>query len=80
MDAAQDAVMILATMNWKAPSVPEYLPLMHQQTVANIRNATLKRLTDVELVMLRHQQSVDDLEAYLIVTALLGQASDNGLC
>jgi hypothetical protein len=80
MDAAQDALMILATMNWKAKPVPEYLPLVHQQTVANIRNATLKRLSDVEVAMFRHQQNVDDLEAFLIVTPLLQHASENGLC
>jgi hypothetical protein len=80
MDSAQDALMILATMNWKPKSVPEYLPLVHQQTVANIRNATLKRLSDAEVAMFRHQQGVDDLEAFLIVTALLQHASDSGLC
>ena len=73
MDAAQDALMILATMNWKARTVPEYLPLVHQQTVANIRNATLKPLSEGEVAMFRHQQNVDDLEAFLIVTALLQQ-------
>lgn len=80
MDAAQDALMILATTNWKAPSIPEYLPLMYQQTVANVRNATLKRLSAVEVVLYRHQQNVDDLEAFLIVTPLLHQAMESGLC
>lgn len=80
MDAAQDALMILATMNWKPKPIPEYLPLIHQHTVANIRNATLKRLSDVESAMFRHQQNVDDLEAFLILTPLLQHASENGLC
>lgn len=79
-DGAQDALMILATTNWKPPSTLEFLPLKHQLTVANIRNATLKRLTDAEFMMRRHQQSIDDLEAFLIVTALIMQARANGLC
>ena len=80
MDSAQDALMILATMNWKPKPIPEYLPLVHQQTVANIRNATLKRLSDAEVAMFRHQQNVDDLEAFLIVTSLLQHASESGCC
>ena len=81
MDAAQDALMILAVMNWK-PKVPiiEYLPLEQQHTVANIRNLTLKRLSEAENAMFRHKQNVDDLEAFLIISALLEQASENGLC
>jgi hypothetical protein len=80
IDAAQDAFMILATMNWTPKPIPEYLPLVHQQTVPNIRNATMTRLNDVEIAMCRHQQSVDDLEAFLIVTPLLQYASDYELC
>jgi hypothetical protein len=81
MDAAQDALMILATMNWK-PKVPilEYLPLSQQHTVANIRNVTLKRLSEAEVAMFCHQQNVDDLEAFLIISALLEKASEDGLC
>jgi hypothetical protein len=79
-DAAQDALMILATMNWKPKSVPEYLPILHYQTVAQIRNKTLKRLNEMEVVMFRHQQTVDDLEVFLIVTPLLYQAHEQGLC
>jgi class 3 adenylate cyclase len=79
-DAAQDALMILATMNWKPKSVPEYLPLLHYQSVAQIRNKTLKRLNEMEVVMFRHQQTVDDLEAFLVVTPLLYQAHEQGLC
>jgi len=80
MDAAQDAIMILAVSNWKPMPIPEYLPETHQQSVANIRNAVLKRLSDVEVSMFRHQQSVDDLEAFLVVTPLLQQAMENGMC
>ena len=81
MDAAQDALMIMATMNWK-PKFPamEYIPLPLQHTVANIRDATLKRLSEVEGDMFRHRQNIDDLEAFLIVSALLESATENGFC
>ena len=81
MDAAQDALMILATMNWK-PKFPvmEYIPLPQQHTVANIRDATLKRLSEVEGDMFRHRQNIDDLEAFLIVSALLENATQDGFC
>jgi hypothetical protein len=72
--------MILATNNWKPYPIPEFLPMRYQQTVANIRNSTLKRLSDIEVVMFRHQQSVDDLEAFLVATPLLQQARENGMC
>lgn len=80
VDAAQDALMLLAIANWKPRPFAEYLPLAHQQTVANIRDATLKRLSDAEVAMFRHQQNVDDLEAFLIVTALLQHGCENGQC
>lgn len=79
-DAAQDALMILATMNWRPKPVPEYLPSLHFQTVACLRNKVLRRLTDAELIIFRHGQSVDDLEAFLIVTSLLYAAQDSGKC
>ncbi len=34
IDATQDALVIMATMNWKPKSVPEHLPLLHYQTIA----------------------------------------------
>lgn len=77
MDAAQDALMILASSNWKAPSIPEYLPLVRQQTIANIRYATLRRRDETEEIVA--QLGVDDLETFLIVTPLLQMASMNGL-
>lgn len=80
MDAAQDALMILATTNWKPRAIPEYLPLSYHHTVANLRNKTLKPLTPVEFLMFRHQQGVADLEAFFLLTALLQKASDDGLC
>ncbi|EEC45052.1 predicted protein [Phaeodactylum tricornutum CCAP 1055/1] len=70
-DAAQDALMTLATLNWKPKPVPEQLCLIYYQTVARLRNKVLKRLTPKQLVGFRHQQSVDDLEAFLVVTPLL---------
>ena len=74
-DATQDALVIMATMNWKPKPVPEYLPLLHYQTVARIRNKVLKRLNETELFMFKHQQNHLDLEAFLIVTALLSEVS-----
>jgi hypothetical protein len=75
--ASQDAIVILATRNWKPKPVPEYLPLVHYQTVARIRNKVLKRLSEAELFVFKHQQSDLDLESFLIVTALLhGAESD----
>jgi len=73
-DAAQDALMILATHNWKPKPVPEHLPILYYQTVARIRNKVLKRLTDGELFIFRHQQSELDLEAFLVITPLLLEA------
>ena len=67
--------MTLATMNFKPKQVPEYLPLLHYQPVARIRNKVLRRLNDAELAVMRHQQSIDDLEAFLVVPALLYQAA-----
>jgi hypothetical protein len=74
-DATQDALVIMATSNWKPRPVPEYLPLLHYQTVARIRNKVLKRLNATELFMFKHQQNHLDLEAFLIVTALLNSIS-----
>lgn len=61
-DAAQNALMTLAVMNWKRKKIPEYLPIIHHQTVARLRNKTLKRLSDAELFIFRHQQTIDDLK------------------
>jgi hypothetical protein len=79
-EAAQDAIMIMATRNWKQKATPEYLPLLYLQTVARIRNKTLKQLSDAELVIFRHQQSPRDLEVFLIVTPLLYDAQARGRC
>jgi class 3 adenylate cyclase len=79
-DAAQDALMILATLNWKPRPVPEKLPLLYYTTVSRIRNKVLKRLTESELIIFRHQHTVDDLEVFLVVTALLYGAQDRGEC
>ena len=70
-DATQDALVIMATLNWKPKQVPEHLPLLHYQTVARVRNKVLKRLNETELFMFKHQQTHFDFEAFLITTALL---------
>lgn len=75
-DAAQEALLIMASMNWKPRDIPEYLPSRHYQTVARLRNAVLRRLDESELAVLIHQQSVCDLEAFLIVTPLLYSAPE----
>jgi hypothetical protein len=77
-DAAQDAIMTLATLNWKPRPVPEPLPILYYTTVARIRNKVLKRLTEAELIIMIHQHTVCDLEVFLVVTALLYTAQDRG--
>lgn len=79
-DAAQDALMIMATRNWKPKTVPEFLPLLYYQTVARIRNRVLKRLSDPELYIFKHRQTYLDLEAFLIVTPLFYEAQAEGKC
>lgn len=72
-DAAQDALMILATSNWTAQKTGEYMPLLHQsqQSIPNLRDQTLKQWTNSEISSYQYQQGVDDLEAFLLVTGLL---------
>ena len=79
-DAAQDALMILAASHWKPPRAPAYLPALHHShpSIANLRDQTLLQLSESEISSIRHQQSVDDLEAFLLVTALLDQAGGGG--
>jgi hypothetical protein len=79
-DAAQDAIMTLATLNWKPRPVPEHLPMLYYTSVARIRNKVLRRLTESELIIFRHQHTVCDLEVFLVVTALLYGAQDRGEC
>jgi hypothetical protein len=67
-------------MNWKPKLVPEFLPILHHQTVARLRNKTLKRLSVAEATIFRHQQTIDDLEAFLVITPLLYDAEKRGLC
>jgi hypothetical protein len=71
-DAAQDALMILAASNWIPAPSPEFMPLLHQSqpSIPNLRDQTLMQLSKVEVSSIWHQQSVDDLEAFLLVTAL----------
>jgi hypothetical protein len=79
-DAAQDAIMALATLNWKPRPVPEHLPFSYYSTIARIRNSVLRRLTEAELIIFRHQHKVCDLDVFLVVTALLYGAQDRGEC
>lgn len=73
-DATQDALMLLATSNWRPQPTPEFLPVVHhtRQSIPNLRDRTLKEVAHKE-----NQQSVDDLEAFLIVTALLYEPDGN---
>jgi hypothetical protein len=68
-DAAQDALVVLATFMYKPTILEEYLPIMFYQTVARIRDRVLRRLSTESLGYDRQQQTVDDLEAFLVVTA-----------
>jgi hypothetical protein len=76
-DRAQDALMILATRNWRSRPTPEPLHLYYLQTLARIRNKVMKQLSGAELIIWKHQQSYIDLEAFLVITSLLYQAEDN---
>lgn len=70
-DAIQDALVTLASLNWAPKKVPECLPVFFYQTVATIRYRVMRKLSDGELILFRHQHIFDDLEASLILTALL---------
>jgi len=74
-DAAQHAILIMATLNWKPKPLPEFLPIYHYQTVARIRDKVLKRLMLGEGIFSLHPQIVKDLEAFLVVTPLLYAAA-----
>jgi hypothetical protein len=76
-DAAQDALVVLATLNYKPIILEEYLPIMFYQTVARLRDLVLRRLSPEDLAIHRHQNSVDDLEAFLVVTALFHSRQAN---
>jgi hypothetical protein len=79
-DSVQVALMILATHNWKPKPVPEFLPILRYQTVARLRNKVTRRLTDSQLAFLKYQHTEDDLEIFLVVTALLYEAQNRGKC
>ena len=75
-DRAQDALMIMATRNWKPRPTAVTLPLYYLQTLARIRNKVMKQLSGAELIIWKHQQSYVDLEAFLVITSLVYQADD----
>jgi class 3 adenylate cyclase len=79
-DAVQVALMTLATLNWKPKPVPEFLPILRHQTVARLRNKVARRLPDSQLAYLKYQHTEDDLEIFLVVTALLYEAQNSGKC
>ena len=79
-DAAQKALMVLAIENWKPRPLSEYLPIRHLHTVGRVRDKVLTRLSEAELVVFIHQQSIEDLEAFLVLTPLLYAAQDEGKC
>lgn len=70
-EAAQKAILMMASMNWRPRDIPEYLPSRYYQTLARIRTTILRRLDESELAVLFHQQSTTDLEAFLLITPLL---------
>ena len=76
VDAAHDALMILAINHWKPKRIPETLPMLHYQTLARIRNKILRRTTDAELAIFKHRQGPLDLGAFLIITPLLYEAGE----
>ena len=76
IDSVHDALMIMAVNHWKPKSVTELVPIIHQTTVARIRNRVLRRFTEAELVLHRHQHGPDDLGVFLIMTALLHKAGE----
>lgn len=75
-DRAQDALMIMATRNWKAKPIPESMPSYHLQTLTMIRNTVMKQLSDEELELWKHQQSYIDLEAFLVITSFLQEQNN----
>jgi class 3 adenylate cyclase len=70
-DSVQHALITLATLNWVPRKLPEELPSFHYQTTARIRDTVLRTLNKDELELFQHQHSCKDLEAFLVVTAIL---------
>lgn len=73
-ECAQRALMILATSNWQPRLPPEYLPISCIHTVAGIRDKCFKSLTSAELLVMKHQQTHESFEAFLVTTPLLYEA------
>ena len=70
-DSVQHALITLATQNWVPRKLPEDLPPFHYQTTARIRDAVLRTLSQGELELFQYQHSWEDLEAFLVTTAIL---------
>jgi hypothetical protein len=52
------------------------LPFFYYNLVARLRDTALTRLNADELLIFKHQHTILDLEAFLIVTALLSDKED----
>jgi hypothetical protein len=52
---------------------PEHLAITKYQTVARLRTKIFRRLSPGLLAIFKHQHTVDDLEVFFIVTALLSE-------
>ena len=78
VDSAQHALMVLATRSWQPRPTPEPMNHLYRQTVARLRNAVVRKLSEGQLHYTRHQQSAVDLKAFLISTGLLFDAQDTG--
>jgi hypothetical protein len=50
---------------------PEHLAITKYQTVARLRTKIFRKLSPGLLAIFKHQHTVDDLEVFFIVTALL---------
>jgi class 3 adenylate cyclase len=73
-EAVQEALVTLASFNWAPKKVPECLPQFFYQTVALVRTRIMRKLSDGELILFRHQHGFDDLDAYLILSALIPES------
>ena len=78
VDSAQHALMVMAACGWEPRPTPEPMEHLKRQTVARLRNAVVRKLSEGQLHFSRHQQSAVDLKAFLIITALLFDAQDTG--
>lgn len=67
-DSTEDALMILATRNWKPRKIPESLPPLYHQTVCRLRDAVLKQKNETSS---QHDSTFHDFAAFIIASAVL---------